>query len=121
MKKILYIIPYMLVCMCLLYIVYLNNNYNELNNYTNNVLVEYANIKQEYSTLENMLSIQNKEIEKYKLDISELTSNVNLRTNELEKEYELKTIQLLDELNKDSSDKNQLNVIGNMLYEFSKN
>lgn len=121
MKKILYIIPYMLVCMSLLYIMYLKNEYNELNNYTNNILIEYANIKQEYSSLENMLNIQNKEIEKYKLDVSELTNNVNLKTNKLEKEYKLKTTQLLNELNRDSSDKNQLNVIGNMLHEFSKN
>lgn len=121
MKKILYIIPYVLVCMSLSYIIYLKNEYNELNNYTNNMLVEYASIKQEYLTLENVLDIQNEEIEKYKLDVSELTSNVNLKTNKLEKEYELKTTQLLDELNRDSSDKNQLNVIGNMLHEFSKN
>lgn len=121
MKKILYIIPYILVCMCLLYIVYLKDNYNELNNYTNNVLVEYTNIKQEYSILKDVLDTQNEKIEKYKLNISELTNNVNLKTNKLEKEYELKTIQLLDELDKDSSDKNQLNIIGNMLHEFSKN
>ena len=56
-----------------------------------------------------------------KLDISELTNNVNLKTNEIEKEYELKTAQLSDELNKDSSDKNQLRIIGNILYEFNKN
>ena len=121
MKKILYIIPYILVCICLLYIIYLKNSYNKLNNYTNNILIEYDNIKQEYSTLENVLDTQNKEIEKYKLDISELTNNVNLKTNEIEKEYELKTAQLSDELNKDSSDKNQLRIIGNILYEFSKN
>lgn len=121
MKKILYIIPYILVCMCLSYIIYLKSEYNELNNYTNNVLIEYDNIKQEYSILEDTLNTQNKEIEKYKLDVSELTSNVNLKTNKLEKEYELKTTQLLDELNRDSSDKNQLNVIGSMLHEFSKN
>ena len=29
MKKILYIIPYILVCICLLYIIYLKNSYNE--------------------------------------------------------------------------------------------
>lgn len=121
MKKILYIIPYILVCICLLYIVYLKNDYNELNTYTNNILVEYANIKQEYSTLKDVLSTQNKEIEKYKLDIFELTNNVNSKINGLEKEYELKTAQLLDELNKDSSDKNQLSIIGNILHEFSKN
>ena len=44
MKKILYIIPYILVCICLLYIIYLKNSYNE------NILNSDGSINKNYNS-----------------------------------------------------------------------
>ena len=102
--------------------------------YTNNKLdkisYDYYYIKSQYEVQKQLYESEkiktndiinklNSNIDKYKIDLQSYTDTIKKKEKELEEIRLNKQNIINDELNKDSSNDNQLKIINRLLYEFS--
>lgn len=102
--------------------------------YTNNKLdkisYDYYYIKSQYEIqkqlyesekikTDNIINKLNSNIDKYKIDLQSYTNTIKKKEKELEEIKLNKQNMINNELNKDSSNDNQLKIVNRLLHEFS--